>query len=285
MRYSSVTAKPQDWLPGYEDALPVGLAVLVGAAGAGKGTLIGRIVGDVTNGAHADPRTVIMVGAEDDPETCVIHRLLASGADVERVEDMTWLGAHADEHPHHLSTEGKCECDLFTIGGPNSSLEALERKIKATNAGLVVLDPLNALAGVTLKHDRIVRRDVMEPLQAIAKRCHTSILLVHHFNKAGTVAGSQGIVDAARHVLEIRRANTLRQCRIFKTNLTDDDADLFDYYIIGQKPAITVRFVGNEKLADIKAREAKAREGIDRLRSTDQGTPSRSLMDILGRQD
>jgi predicted ATP-dependent serine protease len=266
MRYSSVIAKPQHWVPGYDDAFPIGLAVLVGAAGSGKGTLIGRVVGDITAGTHADPRDVIMVGAEDDPETCVVHRLLASGADLERVHDMTWLGEWAHEHPHHESTDGECKCDLFTIGGADSTLEQLERKIKQTNAGLVVLDPLNALAGVTLKHDRIVRREIMEPLQAIAKRCHVAIILVHHFNKAGTVAGSQGIVDAARHVLEIRRANTLRQCRIYKTNLTDDDADLFDYYITGVKPAITVRFAGKETQADIKAREARAREGIAAIR-------------------
>jgi RecA-family ATPase len=284
VRYSSVQAKPQNWLPGYEDAFCIGLTVFVGAAGSGKGTLLGRVAADVSNGTHGEPKTVVMVGAEDDPETCVVHRLLASGADLERIHDMTWLGPNAEEHPHHESTHGRCECDLFTIGGDDSTLDQLEKKITALgDVGLVILDPLNALSGVTLKHDRIVRRDVMEPLQALAKRCNVAIILVHHFNKAGTVAGSQGIVDAARHVLEIRRANTLRQARIYKTNLTDDDADLFDYYITGEKPAITVRFAGRESQADIKAREAKARDGIERIRA-EKGSAARSLMDLLGRQ-
>lgn len=277
MRYSSVTAKPQGWLPGYEDVFPVGLTVFVGAAGAGKGTLLGRVVGDVTAGTHAPAADVIMVGAEDDPETCVIHRLVASGADLTRVHDMTWLGANASEHPHHESTDGRCKCDLFTIGGAKDSLEQLEQKIKATGAKLVVLDPLNALAGVTLKHDRIVRREVMEPLQAIAKRCNVAIILVHHFNKAGTVAGSQGIVDAARHVMHVQRANTLRQLRIYKTNLTDDDSPGMDYYITGQKPAITVRFTGRENMADVKAREARARDWIAANKSDD----ANALMALL----
>lgn len=265
--YKDVKPKNLHWY--IEDVLPVGNTVFVSSPGCGKGTAMAKITADFTIGRATLPgaviplSTVITVSAEDDPETCTAHRLRASGADLDNVIDMTWLGPQSEHHPEHEPTNGRCTCHMFTIGhsaddykhNRSDSLPDLERMIQKVNADperpnvqLVVLDPLNQLAGCKLRDNQTVRNEVMLPLHELAKRYKLAVVLVHHFNKTGTVAGSAAIVETARHCLEVHRSGRLRKLRIRKTNITRDDALCFDYYITGKAPANTIDIVTDKPL-------------------------------------
>jgi predicted ATP-dependent serine protease len=258
-----VTALPQGWH--VRDIFPHTLSVLVSAPGCGKGTLMTKVAADTTTGRHEIPLgSVVMVSPEDDPQTCTIHRLRASEARTELIHDFTRVGA--DGHQFTIGTTAQQdklgECD---------DLPMLERKIieinasAAPNVRLVVLDPLNKLAGCKLRDNQVVRNKIVEPLTQMAKRFALldqplAIVLVHHFTKDGkTVAGSSAIVEEPRHVLEVKRTGDLRKLRIYKSNIGRDTEDIgIDYYITGEPPHNSVRIVNSTPQSTAPKQDTKS---------------------------
>lgn len=199
----------------WEGRLPRGHVVLIaGKRASAKGLLACNLAGHVTTGdafpgelAARAPGDVVMVTAEDDANEDMAWRLRAAGADLARVHDLTWL---PDGNPFELSAAA-------TVPGHAGELLAYLRMLREAgrNPRLVILDPLNALVmHGTIKTDQGARR-VISRLEYVAKRTGVTIVVIHHFVKDGSIAGSQGLEDAPRWVYTIEPDPDAPDYRVF----------------------------------------------------------------------
>src|SRR5206468_1042519 len=98
----AITATRIDWL--WQGFLPLGsLSLLYGPEGDGKSTFTMALAAMVTRGTlpgelHGKPASVELIAYEDDPGAVLVPRLLAAGADLERVY------IHADDAGDGLLT-------------------------------------------------------------------------------------------------------------------------------------------------------------------------------------
>ena len=190
------------WL--VEGLLPMGEVSLLGAdGGTGKGIwqaqLIAYVTAGRTSGFFPQPPEqtggVLIFSGEDDPGKVLKARLLAAGADMNRVLCLT-----AD--------------DYFQRTGQPLTLkdEALAKFAAKAGPLLLIVDPLQSFlpAGVEMA-SRNQMRSILLPLKAIAAARQCAVLLVMHSNKKQGVsdrkrlADSSDIWDIARSVLMMGR--------------------------------------------------------------------------------
>ena len=192
---SAITPRPVRWT--MYDRLPEGeLAMTAGRGGVGKSTFHTWLTAGLTRGeipgAHlGTPRAVIVAAAEDSWARTIVPRLIAAGADLERV-------FRAD-----VVTE---EGDELSLTLPADS-EALEAEIARVGAAMLSIDPLMSTVAVDLDthKDRDVRR-ALEPLAHLADRTGCLVLGNGHFNKNTTdplaaVMGSAAFANVVRAAL------------------------------------------------------------------------------------
>ena len=191
-----------DWL--VPDLLPRGELSLLGAdGGTGKGLWQAQLIACVTTGKTsgffpvppAQTGKVLILAGEDDPGKVLKARLLAAGADMNRVLCLT-----AD--------------DYFRRTGQPLTLkdEALAKFAAKAGPLLLIVDPLQSFlpAGVEMA-SRNQMRSILLPLKAIAAAQRCAVLLVMHSNKKMGVSGrarladSSDIWDIARSVLMMGR--------------------------------------------------------------------------------
>jgi hypothetical protein len=139
--------------------------------------------------AHAPARGVLILSAEDGEADTIVPRLIAAGADTNRVilMDMVDFDGNAS---------------LPTLDG---NLSAIESQIEAGNCSLLIVDPLMAYlsSDVNSNRDQDIRR-VLSPLGTMATRTGCAVLVLRHLNKSmGSASlyrggGSIGIIGAAR---------------------------------------------------------------------------------------
>ena len=167
--FTEIEARPIRWLWRYR----IALGKLIGLAGkpkVGKGLLWSYLIAKVTRGELAgdvdEPRNVIVVTTEDEPGDTLKPRLLAAGADLQRVSH-------------------------FTMGGPGFRVphdaDELGRRIAETKAALVVFDPL--IEFVDGRSDSHKSQDVRQALAALNELARThgcAILAVIHLNKSAS---------------------------------------------------------------------------------------------------
>lgn len=174
---------PEDvkWIPGYEDYIPFGgITHLAGMPGVNKSTFTCRVAADITKlGLCA-----FFITSEDSPESVVIPRLIAAGADLTKVYT-------ASKHltiPHDMA--------------------GIESNIEHEKIGLLVIDPIDAHLDASVdsfKNQSI--RGALAPLAFMASKLHCAVMLVGHPNKSGRkdpmlrVGGSIGIPGLARSAL------------------------------------------------------------------------------------
>jgi AAA domain len=177
-----------DWLE--HGRVPLGMVtVLAGVGGLGKSQWTCLLA------ARCDG-VVLIATAEDSPEATVRPRLEAVRADLERVCFVT------------IRTDDDLE-DGIRIP---DDVAALEQLVEATEARLVIVDPLVAHlpASVDSNKDHSVRR-ALAPLYRLAKNYACAIVVVIHLNKAQglaplmRLAGSGAFGNAARSVLLLDR--------------------------------------------------------------------------------
>ena len=202
------------------------LTIVAGDGGIGKGRLIANLVSRITRGAPMPDGSegppigsVLLATQEDDPHLAMVHRLMAEGADLSRVYDMT---------------------AEFMIP---ESLPGLKEQIdELGDVRLVVIDPLSAMASIPLTSSNVrVRRQIMNPLEDVARSKGTGLLAVHHTVKSGRVAGTKGITDAARMVLKVTRATadeSVRLIRVDKSNIANEGTGDVAYQIVGDPPRV-----------------------------------------------
>jgi hypothetical protein len=134
-------------------------------------------------------RGVLVLSAEDGEGDTIIPRLIAAGADANRVILMDMVDADGN-------------ASLPTLDG---NLSAIESQIEAGNCSLVIIDPIMAyLSGsVDSSKDQDMRR-VLSPIATMATRTGCAVLVLRHLNKSSGMAGiyrgggSIGIIGAAR---------------------------------------------------------------------------------------
>ena len=196
IRASEIEPESVRWL--WADRIPLSSStLLVGREGVAKSMLVYRLVADATRGRLAgefagQPVPAIVATFEDAVASAAVPRLRAANADMNLVEFVTLRGDHSEP-----------------LQFPDD-LEEIERRVAATGARLLTIDPLVATLPekVNTHRDQHVRRALV-PIQAMAEAQTLSALPVIHFNKAPgadpllRVGGSIGFVASARSVLAL----------------------------------------------------------------------------------
>lgn len=197
---SRIKIRPVHWL--WDGRLALGTMALIGGReGIGKSTLAYQLAADLTQGrlpgVHLGrPKSVIVAATEDSWEHTIGPRLMAAGADRDRV----------------------FRVDVTTALGTETSLvlpkdvNALEGHVMETDAAMILLDPIMSRLDVALDtHKDADVRVALEPLVALANRAGVSLLGLIHLNKSsGTdpltmLMGSRAFAATARAVLFVMR--------------------------------------------------------------------------------
>jgi len=187
-RASDITPKPVDWL--WDGRLPLGaISLLAGREGLGKSLLAYTLAAQLTRGETPGhflntPKSVIVVATEDSWEHTIVPRLLAAGANCDRVFQVT----PPPTFPNDVA--------------------ALDRLIDDEDAALIILDPLlSRLDGKLDSHVNAKVRQGLEPLGLWVETRHVAILGLMHPNKNTTgdlltsLTGSRAFAEVARAVL------------------------------------------------------------------------------------
>lgn len=170
------------WSDGGDGRIPSGsLSIAAGREGTGKSSfgmwLAARITtGTLPGSLHGTPRTVFYCAVEDSWKYTLAPRLIAAGADLNRIGRFDVI-SDRDE--------------TLTLCLPADN-ELLEDAIVEHDAALVIVDPLmSAIDGRIDTHVERKTRSALDPLAQMADRTGAVILGIAHFNKGnGTDAAS-----------------------------------------------------------------------------------------------
>lgn len=155
---SAVTMRRLRWLWSNRIVLG-GLTLLAGREGLGKSTVAVDLAARVTRGELAgeflgEPRHVIYVNSEDARDSTIVPRLVAAGADLDRVVFLDAISSTDDESPLVLPHDTRL----------------LAEEIEELGAALVVLDAATSVIDSALDgdRDRQMRRG-LEPISKLAR--------------------------------------------------------------------------------------------------------------------
>ncbi|MFC1639216.1 bifunctional DNA primase/polymerase [Gemmatimonadota bacterium] len=194
IRASNVVPEPVQWL--WHNRIPRGkLTGIIGNPDRGKSTLLLDLAARVSTGKAMPDRApvkaggIVVLSAEDGAADTIVPRLIAAGADLNRVGLLTGI------------TTGNGPSELVLP----EHLDALRDAVTEYNAAMVIVDPLNAYLTGTVNswRDHDVRR-ALRPLATFAEETHTAVVVLRHVTKAEhkkaihAASGSIGITGAAR---------------------------------------------------------------------------------------
>jgi putative DNA primase/helicase len=225
VRTSAITPEKIDWI--WPGIIVSGRATgLVGYPGLGKSQAAIDFAATVSTGrawpggaANSAAAQVIILSAEDDLADTIVPRLIAAGADRERVSIVTAVKDGSVERPFNLAVD----------------LDRLEKEFDLRQVRLLIIDPVSAYLG-TLKNARVNRnnggdvRAIQDRLALFAARHELAIVAVSHLNKSTgaraitRIMGSLEWVAAPRAVfLVTEEAGTDRRLFLpLKNNLAPD---------------------------------------------------------------
>jgi hypothetical protein len=181
-----------------------GLNLLAGREGLGKSTLAVWFAAQVSRGAldgelYGRPRSVLYCCTEDDPATTVKPRLIAAGADLDRVLFLQ-VNMGDDDGAGAVSLPG--------------DLAAVERLIAEHDVALLVLDAATSTMDSRLDgHDDRKVRQYLEPLARSAARLdYCALGIVHLGKREGSdtgklILGSIAWSQVARSVLTVAKSD------------------------------------------------------------------------------
>jgi hypothetical protein len=218
MKASDIQMKRVKWL--WHHRVPLGgLTLIGGRESSGKSSVAyeraaritrGQLVGDL----YGKPMGVVIVATEDAWAYTIAPRLVAAGADLDRVYRVGVRSADV----------GSCEVSL------PDDVDALERMVVELGVALVILDPLMSRIGrrrdgrdLDTHKDSEVRM-ALEPVTALGERTGATVLGIIQ-NKTATsdpltaLMGSRAFAAVARAVLFVVREEQGRLLCFPKSNL------------------------------------------------------------------
>jgi AAA domain/Primase C terminal 2 (PriCT-2) len=298
VRAADVVMRSKSWI--WEGHLLCGaLELLTGQPGLGKSQVHCHLVACATtrlkwpDGAPAiEPVNVIMVTAEDALDDEVVPRLIAAGANLERVHILKCIRVDNRQRQFLLAED----------------LAELERTMAHVgNVGLICIDPITAYMGGKMdSHKATEVRSQLGPLKDFAERTRVSVSAITHPAKnAGGRAidqfiGSQAFVAAARigHVCieeieEDEDGNKEPTGRTLFTNPKNNThvkmptlAYTIGEIVVGQdaqtRESITApHVIWAEGVVNISANEALAAAKVGKSRDADQARVQAFLKEML----
>lgn len=222
---SQVKVRRQRWLWDHRVVLG-GLTLLAGREGLGKSTVSCDICAQVTLGTldgeyKGEPRTVIYLHSEDARDTTIVPRMVAAGADLDRVIFVD--AVQADE-------DGEFESQVVL---PTDVTAMAELAIEH-DAALVVLDAATSVIDSRLDgdKDRQMRKGLEAIARGIGERADCAVLGIVHFGKRDSgdtgklILGSIAWSQVARSVLAVAKDDETGDLVISatKSNLAPGDA-------------------------------------------------------------
>ncbi|MDC6177811.1 AAA family ATPase [Ralstonia solanacearum] len=228
--------EPVRWL--WHNWLALGkLHILAGAPGQGKTTIALAFAATVTSGgrwpdgARCAPGNVLVWSGEDDPADTLLPRLIAAGADRNRVHFIT--GARLNG-----------ELQAFDPARDMAALQAQAERIG--NIRLIIVDPVvSAVTGDS--HKNTETRRALQPLVDLAASMDAALVGITHFAKGGQgsdptqrVVGSIAFTAVARVVLVAAKVKSeegedRRILARSKSNIGPDEGG-FEYHIEQSEP-------------------------------------------------
>jgi hypothetical protein len=208
--------KPRNIQFVWQDRLALGKHTAIpGRGGEGKSQVVYDIAGRITNGAAwpcskdiAPQGSVVLLNAEDDPADMMIPRLLAAGADLNRVHIVEAV---------NTSNGGK---KRFNIQADLDKLYTVCRTLG--DVVMVAVDPLGSYLGGELDtHRDAALRDALDPISQMASAANVAFTSVMHFNKSSgvdavnRVMGGAGFVNAPRCAVGVLRDPDDDDVRLF----------------------------------------------------------------------
>jgi hypothetical protein len=229
-RATDIKPRRVKWL--WDARIPIGtLALLAGREGLGKSILAYTLAALITRGTLAGeylgaPKSVLVAATEDSWSQTIVPRLIAAGADLNRVYRVEVI---ADD----VHTELTLPRDLV-------KMRNLAREVDAV---LLILDPLLSRLDDRLDthKDADVRR-ALEPLVAAADMINLAVLGLIHHNKSGSsdplqvIMGSKAFAAVARSVHTViydpdDDSNSRRLFGTPKNNLGRSDLPTYSFTI------------------------------------------------------
>jgi RecA-family ATPase len=154
--------------------------------------------------------SIVFLSAEDNARAILVPRLIAAGADLDRVRFVK------NVNTGNFYASGEAEKRLFSL---ETDLTPLDRKLKEWgDVALVVIDPVSAYLDQIDSHKNAEVRRVLAALQDLAEKHNLAILLITHLIKeAGAralaaISGS-GAFGAAARLAHLVVEDPLRQHR------------------------------------------------------------------------
>lgn len=199
-RASRIKPRRQKWFWEHEGRGIVPLAtttIFAGKGGEGKTTFALSLAAQLTCGMltgdlHGQTGEVVIIGPEDDWGSVMIPRLIAAGADLDKVLKLT-VETVTDEHTGERTMS-------FPI-----DVAMLREVLEECDVKLIIIDPAPSLMAGDTNKVQDVRR-AYEPLIALAQEFELALILINHFGKgAGDVSaklsGSHAWRDLTRSYL------------------------------------------------------------------------------------
>jgi hypothetical protein len=208
------------------------LGILAGLPDEGKGQVLCDMAARVTRGhdwpcgeGMAPQGNVVLLTAEDDPKDTVVPRLMAAGADLDRIEIVQMVREAGKDR-------------MFSLV---SDLDLLRQTVlRIGNVKMIQIDPITAYLGVK-QIDSFRTTDVravLGPVTDLASELMVSIIGIMHFNKKTDVTNallrisdSLAFGATARHVYAVvdDPANKRKLLVKAKNNLAPPDTKALAY--------------------------------------------------------
>lgn len=241
---SVVTERTEWWWP---DRIPQGkISLFAGQPGCGKSFAVIDFIARLTAGRDFPdgsknpwgPRQCLLAASEDDPSDTLVPRLVAAGADLDKVVIILWSTGTKIDGNKPRKRQRMLQLSKDT--------KLLKNALKENpDIALVAIDRMTSYFGADSNKDSEIR-PIMDALSAACRESKAAFIGIMHYNKKSDVdalqkiLGASSIVGSARTVWAFSRNpedKTERRMSCAKNNLSKNHRGM--KYRIGER---TVKF-------------------------------------------